>query len=63
MQGKPVLLFGRGYEFTRPFPLDMRERSFVSGWLYQITVIGAGLAGCEKAWQIAKRGGGWSSLR
>jgi hypothetical protein len=21
MQGKPVLLFGRGYEFERPFPL------------------------------------------
>jgi methylenetetrahydrofolate--tRNA-(uracil-5-)-methyltransferase len=25
--------------------------------LYQITVIGAGLAGCEAAWQIAERGG------
>ena len=25
--------------------------------MYQMTVIGAGLAGCEAAWQIAERGG------
>jgi methylenetetrahydrofolate--tRNA-(uracil-5-)-methyltransferase len=62
MPGDASVLFhasrDRKGTFARAVPLGLSDRPYSSRTrsLVRITIIGGGLAGCEAAWQLAKRG-------